>query len=103
MQSPCRDDLLPGRLRNPGNLPLEGQSAETQPAKAELTQVCARTSADLAAVVLARRELGLLCVLHSFCGSCHLAFCSWLLAVSSQPSAFSQSVFNLETLQPLKP
>src|SRR5215469_8536419 len=60
---------LPGRLRNPGNLSPQRQPAETQTADAELPQVSARTPADLAAVVLARRELGLACVLHSFCCS----------------------------------
>ena len=54
---------LPGRLANPGNLSPQRQSAEAQPAKAELAQIGARASAQLAAVVLARRELGLLVVL----------------------------------------
>jgi hypothetical protein len=58
---------LPGRLRNPGDLSLKSQPAETQPADAKLAQESARASANLAAVVLARRELGLLCVLYSFC------------------------------------
>src|SRR5215472_2981518 len=64
----CRT-CLPGRLRNPGNLSPQRQSAETQTADAELPQVSARTPADLAAVVLARREFGLARVLHSFCCS----------------------------------
>ena len=54
---------LPGRLRYPRNLSPQSQSAEAQPAKAELAQIGARASAQLAAVVLARRELGLLVVL----------------------------------------
>jgi len=54
---------LPGRLANPRNLSPQCQAAEAQPAKAELAQIGARASAQLAAVVLARRELGLLIVL----------------------------------------
>src|ERR1035441_4917871 len=42
-----------------------------------------RTSANLAAVMLARRELRLLRVLHSFCCSGHLVSSSWLLASSN--------------------
>src|SRR5215470_15278073 len=86
---------LPRRLRNSRNLAAQRQLPETQPADAELAQVRARASADLAAVVLARRELRLLYVLrldlafrrvlHSFCCSCHLASSSWLLA-SSNPN-----------------
>src|SRR5215469_3530459 len=70
------DRLLPGRLRNPGDLTLQGQTAEAQAAYTELAQVRARPSADLAAVVLARGKLGLLCVFYSFCCCRHLAFSS---------------------------
>ena len=72
----------PGRLRNPGNLSPQRQAAETQAANAELAQIRARTSAHLAAVMLARGKLRLrlfasrivkllldLCVLDSFCCS----------------------------------
>jgi hypothetical protein len=55
----------------------------------------------VAAVVLARRELGLLnvarlrrkirAVFHSFCCSSHLTFCSWPPAISSQLPAFSEN------------
>src|SRR5271166_1312385 len=88
---------LPGRLRYPGNFSPQRQSAETQAADAELAEVPARASTNLAAVVLARGELQFrlltprvvkllldLRVLDSFCCGCHLAFSSWLLAFSSQ-------------------
>ena len=55
--------VLPGRLHDPRNLTAQCQSAEAQPAKAELAQVSARASAQLATIVLTRRELGLLVVL----------------------------------------
>src|SRR5579863_10149175 len=66
---------LPGRLRNPWNLAAQRQLPETQPADAELAQKCPRTSAQVAAVVFAGRELGFLgrvlmqahVILHSFC------------------------------------
>ena len=63
--------FLPGRLRDPRNLAPKGQSAEAQPAEAELAQVGARTSAQLAAVVLARRELGFFVVLGDAACSGH--------------------------------
>src|ERR1700731_3833215 len=50
---------LPRRLRNSGNFATQGQAPETQAAQAELAQISARTSANLAAVVLARRKLRL--------------------------------------------
>ena len=59
--------LLPGRLRNTWDLAPQRQSPETQTANAELAEKSARTTADLAAVVLARRELRFSRVLHSFC------------------------------------
>src|ERR1700726_2157674 len=75
--------LLPRRFRNSGNLSPQRQAPETQAAQAELAQISARTSANLAAVVLARGKLWLrffvltrllklrfdLCVLNSFCCS----------------------------------
>src|SRR5882672_9599240 len=69
-------DLLPGRLRNPGNFSPQSQPAETQAANPELAQISARTSAELAAVVLARGELGLSGVLDSFCCSGQCTFSS---------------------------
>src|SRR5207302_10385599 len=68
--------FLPARLRNPRNFPTQRQPAETQAANAKLAQVAARTSANLAAVVLARGKLGLSCVLNSFCRCRHLAISS---------------------------
>src|SRR5215469_13368111 len=62
---------LPRRLRNPWNLPTERQLPEAQAANAELAQISARTSAQLATVVLARGKLGLSCVLNSLCRSSH--------------------------------
>jgi hypothetical protein len=52
-QRPATNDVLPGRLRNPWNFPAQRQLAEAQAADAELPQKSARTSAQLAAVVLA--------------------------------------------------
>jgi len=54
-----RPSQLPGRLRNPGNLATQRQAPETQATDAELAQKCARTPADLAAVVPPRREFRL--------------------------------------------
>ncbi len=51
---------LPGRLAYARNLTLQRQSAEAQTADTELAQVPARTSANLAAIVLPGRKLGLL-------------------------------------------
>src|SRR5690349_15527975 len=48
--------FLPGRLRDAGNFASQRQTAETQAADAEFTQVCARTSAELTAVMPARRK-----------------------------------------------
>src|SRR5581483_11307804 len=85
-QRPTTNDrgrVLPRRLRNSRNLSPQRQPAETQAANAELAEIRTRTSANLAAVMLARGELGLLHILrfnlalrtvfHSFCCSCHLA------------------------------
>src|SRR5579875_993618 len=51
---------LPARLRNSRYLAAQRQVAKMQPAQAKLAQVTARASADLAAVMLPGRELGLL-------------------------------------------
>jgi hypothetical protein len=51
---------LPGRLQHAWNFATQRQSAEAQAADAELAQVRARASAQLATVVLARGELRLL-------------------------------------------
>jgi hypothetical protein len=80
MQSRASGALsLPGRLRNPWNLPAQRELAEAQAADAELAQKSPRASAQLAAVMLARGELGLLyvfrllmqpdAVFHSLCCS----------------------------------
>src|ERR1700733_11331768 len=75
--------FLPGRFRDPRNLPAQRQPAEAQAAQSKLAQVSARTSAQLAAVVPARGKLGGLlflvarqlkllldlCVFNSFCCS----------------------------------
>src|ERR1700690_1039453 len=74
---------LPRRLRNSRNLAPQRQSPETQPTNAELPEKSPRTPANLAAVVLTRRKLRLLCVLNSFCCCSHLASSSWLLASSN--------------------
>src|SRR5208337_1360401 len=55
-QRPASTTLLPGRLRNPWNLPAQRELAEAQAANTELAQKTARPSAKLAAVVLARGE-----------------------------------------------
>src|SRR5208337_1898964 len=78
-----RTTLLPGRLRNSGDLAPQRQLPETQTAQAKLPQKAPRTSANLAPVMLARRELRLPSVLYPFCCSCHLASSSWLLASSN--------------------
>jgi hypothetical protein len=53
LKSTIKNQQLPRRLRNPGDLTLERQAAEAQAADAELAQKAARPSADRAAVVLA--------------------------------------------------
>src|SRR5450755_1900171 len=63
--------LLPGRLRDPRNVPAQRELTEAQAAQAELAHVSARPAAILAAVVLATGKLGLLCVLNSLCRRCH--------------------------------
>jgi hypothetical protein len=49
----------PGRLRNSWDLTAQRQAAEAQAADAKLAQVRARTTAELATVVPARRKLWL--------------------------------------------
>src|SRR5271157_325918 len=66
-QRPAANGGLPRGFRNPWNLPAQRQLPEAQPANAELAQKRARPPAQVAAVVLARRELGFPRVLHSFC------------------------------------
>src|SRR5215469_10231142 len=66
---PATNDHLPGRLRNPWNLPAQRQLPEAQTADAELPQISSRTSAQFAAVMLARGELRLSRVLNSLCCS----------------------------------
>src|SRR6266404_2114195 len=51
---------LPGRLGDARDLALQCQSAETQPAHAELPHECPRTSAQFAAALLPRGKLRLL-------------------------------------------
>src|ERR1700730_5050094 len=70
---------LPGRLRNPGNFSAQRQATETQAADTELAQISAWASAQVAAVVLARRKLGLPCILHSFCCSGQFIFSSYVV------------------------
>src|SRR5581483_6767124 len=84
---PPKNNGLPGRLRNPRDLPPQGQPTETQAANAELAQISARPAADLAAVVFARGKLGFSRVLNSFRCSCHLASRSQLPASSNPLSA----------------
>src|SRR5207245_2863189 len=57
------------------NFSLEGERTEAETAYAELAKERARTTAELAAVVLARLELRFPCVFDTFCCSCHF-FCS---------------------------
>src|SRR5579871_369240 len=64
--------ILPARLHNAWNFSLKGERAEAETADAELAQERARTTAELAAVVLARLELRLLCIFDAFCGRCHI-------------------------------
>src|SRR5258708_37443759 len=67
--------ILPARLDDARNFSLEGERTEAETAYAELAKERARTTAELAAVVLARLELRFPCVFDAFCGSCHV-FCS---------------------------
>ena len=64
--------ILPARLHNARNFSLESERAEAETADAELAQERARTTAELAAVVLAGLELRCFCIFNAFCGSCHI-------------------------------
>lgn len=84
-QSRLLRSSLPGRLRDPRNLPPQSQPAEAKAANAELAQVGARPSAQLAAVVPARGELGLLVVLgDAGCSSHRYPFLGLSLATASR-------------------
>ncbi len=67
-----RCEALPAGLYDAWDFTLERQTTEAQPADAELAEECAGATAELAAVVLAALELGLLCVLDCFCSSRHI-------------------------------
>src|SRR5690348_8904922 len=97
----------PGRFRNAGNLPAQRQPPETQTANAEFAQVGTRASAQLAAVVLARRKLWFLVyVLNVLCSCRHNSF---LTTPDLRPAnisgfqCFRVSSRNLETCETLKP
>jgi cytochrome c5 len=49
------------------------EAAEAQTADAKLAKERTRTSAELAAVMLAAAELWLARVFHSFCSGCHIS------------------------------
>src|SRR5580692_8033303 len=90
--------FLPGRFRDPGNLPAQCQPAEAQAAQSKLAQVSARPSAQLAAVVPARGKLGRLlflvarqlkllldlCVFNSFCCSHAFLKMNWRCKLKSE-------------------
>src|SRR4051794_29632591 len=65
------DMALPARLREPGNVALVRDLAQTDPAEAELAEVRARATAALAAVVVARLVLGLALLAHHLRRLCH--------------------------------
>jgi hypothetical protein len=67
--------ILPARLDDAWDLAFEGERTEAEAAYAELPQEGARTTAELAAVVLAGLELRFPCIFNAFCGGCH-NFCS---------------------------
>jgi predicted nucleic acid-binding Zn-ribbon protein len=58
------------------------KATEAQTAHAELAEERTRTSAKLAAIMLARLELGLARVFNSFCSGCHISSSQQLLAFS---------------------
>jgi len=62
-----RTKCLPAGLYDAWDLTLERQTAEAQTADAELAQECAGATTELAAVMLAAFELGLLGVLNCLC------------------------------------
>ena len=61
-------------LANSGDLALVSQFTEADTADAVVAQVSVRTAADLAAVVLAGRELGLALLLENHGFLCHCRF-----------------------------
>src|SRR5271167_3293831 len=84
--------ILPARLHNARNFSLEGERTEAETADAELAKERARTTAELAAVVLAGLELRFSCIFYAFCGSCHI-FCSLsLLQICSRPMGLASSL-----------
>ena len=58
---------LPARLHDARNLSLESERTEAETADAEFTKERARTTAELATVVLAGLELRLACVFDALC------------------------------------
>src|SRR5580698_7895225 len=74
--------ILPARLDDAWNFSLEGERTEAETAYAELAKERARTTAELAAVVLARLELRFPCVFDAFCSSCHVF---WSLSLVQSP------------------
>jgi len=56
---------LPAGFRDPGDIPLQGQFAETDPTKLETPQIAARAAASLAAAVPPDGELGLFLLLRN--------------------------------------
>jgi hypothetical protein len=62
---------VPARLDDARDLTLQRERTEAKTADAELAEERARTATELAAVVLAGLELGLLCVFDALCGRCH--------------------------------
>jgi hypothetical protein len=61
--------ILPARFNYARDFALESERAEAKAAYAELPEKGAGAAAELAAVVLTRLELRLLCVFDAFCGS----------------------------------
>src|SRR6516165_4900719 len=70
---------LPARLHDARNLSLESERAEAETADAELAKERPRTTAELAAVVLAGLELRLASVFDALCCSCHSLYSLSLL------------------------
>jgi hypothetical protein len=73
---PCTEPPLPAGLDHARNLSLERQLTKAQAAEAELAQIPARPSAQLAAIVLAAGKLRLSCVFDSLCCCCHCVPCN---------------------------
>src|SRR5438270_9528809 len=82
---------LPGRLGDARDLALQCQSAETQPAHAELPHECPRTSAQFAAAFLPRGKLRFLCQLSESCFCSHRSFslADFYCARNGMPKCFS--------------